>query len=158
VDDLASHRKIAASGIATRVFPAFRPDKALNVNLPEAFNPWVDRLAAASNVDIGNFTQFVDALRQRHDYFHSIAARVSDRGLHHCHSSFCSTVTAAGIFDRARRGQAASPEEREQFASNMMLLFGQLDAEKGWTKQLHLGAYRSANTRRFHELGPDTGF
>ena len=30
----------------------------------------------------------------------------------------------------------------------MMLFFGRLDAEKGWTKQLHLGAYRSANTRR----------
>ena len=39
-----------------------------------------------------------------------------------------------------------------------MLLFGHLDAEKGWTKQLHLGAYRNANTRRLAEAGPDTGF
>jgi len=40
----------------------------------------------------------------------------------------------------------------------MMLFFGHLDAEKGWTKQLHLGAYRSANTRRLQQVGPDTGF
>jgi glucuronate isomerase len=39
-----------------------------------------------------------------------------------------------------------------------MLFFGRLDAEKGWTKQLHLGARRNNNTRRFRELGPDTGY
>ena len=39
-----------------------------------------------------------------------------------------------------------------------MLVFGRLDAEKGWTKQLHLGARRNNNTRRFGDLGPDTGF
>jgi glucuronate isomerase len=39
-----------------------------------------------------------------------------------------------------------------------MYLFGCWDAEKGWTKQLHLGARRNGNTRRFRELGPDTGF
>ena len=33
-----------------------------------------------------------------------------------------------------------SPEEHGQFAAFMMLFFGQLDAAKGWTKQLHLGA------------------
>jgi glucuronate isomerase len=33
-----------------------------------------------------------------------------------------------------------------------------LDAEKGWTKQLHLGALRNTNTRLLRQLGPDTGF
>jgi glucuronate isomerase len=40
----------------------------------------------------------------------------------------------------------------------MMIFFGVLDAERGWTKQLHLGALRSTNSRRLRELGPDTGF
>ncbi len=40
----------------------------------------------------------------------------------------------------------------------MMLFFGRLDAERGWTKQLHLGALRSNNTRLLKQLGPDTGF
>ena len=40
----------------------------------------------------------------------------------------------------------------------MMVFFGHLDAEKGWTKQLHLGARRNANTRAFQTLGRDTGY
>src|SRR5208337_488345 len=47
-DDLRYHKQIAASGLSTRVFPAFRPDKALNVHLPEQFNGWVAKLAEAS--------------------------------------------------------------------------------------------------------------
>jgi len=157
-DDLADHKTIAASGLATKVYPAYRPDKALNVHMPEVFNPWVDRLAAASNIDVNSYQSFTDALRQRHDYFHSMGSRLSDHGLNHCYADFCSDQVAATIFDRARNGHAATPQERSQFASNLMLLFGRLDAEKGWTKQLHLGAYRGANTRRLREVGPDTGF
>jgi glucuronate isomerase len=33
-----------------------------------------------------------------------------------------------------------------------------MDHEKGWAQQFHVGAIRNNNTRRFHELGPDTGF
>src|SRR3954465_11333708 len=68
-DDLSCHKAIATSGLATKVFPTFRPDKALNVHLPEVFNAWVERLGAASNVDIGSFQAFTGALRQRHDFF-----------------------------------------------------------------------------------------
>jgi glucuronate isomerase len=157
-DDLGFHRSIRASGLATRVYPAFRPDKALTVNQPDVFNSWVERVAAASNVDIGCLRDFTDALRKRHDDFHALGARLSDHGLNRCYADSCSEPAAATIFDRARNGQAAGPVEHAQFASYMMLFFGHLDAEKGWTKQLHLGAYRSANTRRLRETGPDTGF
>jgi glucuronate isomerase len=157
-DDLSCHKTIRASGLRTRVLPAFRPDKSLNVHVPEAFNAWVERLEAASNIAIGSFQNFLNAIRQRHDYFHSMGSRLSDHGLNHCYASFCSDRVAAGIFDKARKGQAATPEEQEQFASYMMLLYGQLDTEKNWTKQLHLGAYRNASARRFREIGPDTGF
>ena len=63
-----------------------------------------------------------------------------------------------GIFAKARRGVAASPEEHGRFAAFMMLFFGRLDAGKSWVKQLHLGAMRSANTRMLRQIGPDTGF
>ena len=157
-DDLSCHQAIRASRCATRVYPAFRPDKALNVHLPEQFNAWVDRLSSASNTDISSLQGFTNALRQRHDAFHALGARLSDHGLSQCYASFCSEPVAAAIFSRARKGQSASPQEHEQFASYMMLFFGHLDAEKGWTKQLHLGAYRAASTRRLQQIGPDTGF
>jgi glucuronate isomerase len=157
-DDLSCHKAIAASGIGTRVFPCYRPDKALNVQSPDLFNSWVDKLSAAANVDIAGFADFQNALRKRHDYFHNMGGRLSDHGVNHAFVHFCSEQKAAAIFDKARKGQAATPEEHEQFASNLMLFFGHLDAEKGWTKQLHLGALRNANTRMYRTLGADTGY
>jgi glucuronate isomerase len=157
-DDLEYHRQIAASGLKTRVFPTFRPDKALLVSHPDLFNDWVGKLAAAANIDIGSFQDFLDALKQRHDYFHSLGGRLSDHGLIRCYADFCSEEEAAAIFDEARSCQAASPAEQERFASFLMLYFGRLDAQKGWTKQLHLGARRNNNSRMFARLGADTGY
>jgi len=157
-DDLSYHKQIAASGLKTRVFPTFRPDKALNVHQPETFNAWVGRLAKVSNVDVTGFPRFLDALKQRHDFFHSMGCRLSDHGLNAALSHPCSDERAGEIFERARAFIAATPEEQAQFASFLMLYFGRLDAEKGWTKQLHLMARRSNNTRRLAELGPDTGY
>ncbi len=157
-DDLAWHATIRDSGLGTRVYPTFRPDKALNVHLPEVFNPWVDRLAAAAGIEISNFQSLLDALRLRHDYFHEMGGRLSDHGLNQCFADFCPQAEAAQIFDCARQGKAASPREQHRFASFLMLYFGTLDAEKGWTKQLHLGARRNNNTRAFGQSGPDVGF
>jgi glucuronate isomerase len=157
-DDLAPHRKIAASGLETKVYPAFRPDKSLNVHQPVAFNAWVERLAAAADVHIASLGDFLAALRRRHDNFHQMGCRLSDHGLACCYADFPSERVAAAIFDKTRGGKAAAAGEQSRFASYMMLYFGRLDAEKSWTKQLHLGARRNANTRRMNELGPDTGY
>jgi len=157
-DDLAPHRAIAASGLPTTVFPCYRPDKSLNVHLPDAFNSWVARLETVSNTSIASFSSFVDALKKRHDFFHQMGGRLSDHGINYAYADFCGESEAARIFDRARAGHAATPQEQACFGSYMMLRFGHWDAEKGWTKQLHLGARRNANTRRFGEIGPDTGY
>ncbi|HEX2750082.1 MAG TPA: glucuronate isomerase, partial [Verrucomicrobiales bacterium] len=50
------------------------------------------------------------------------------------------------------------PEQREKFATFIMVRSGQLDAQKGWVKQLHLGPLRNNSSRAFRTLGPDTGF
>jgi glucuronate isomerase len=140
------------------MLPAFRPDRALTVNQPAGFNKWVEQLAAAANIDINSFGAFESALKKRHDFFHSQGCRLSDHGLTHCFADFCSEKVAAGIFDKARDGKSVTPQEHGQFASFLMVFFGQLDAKRGWTKQLHLGALRNNNTRRLKQLGPDTGF
>ena len=158
IDDLKHHEALAASGLATRVRPAYRPDKALTVNQPAAFNEWVNHLAAASNTDIGNLSAFLDALRARHEFFHAHGCRLSDHGLKHCFADFPSDKVAAAIFAKARRGQPVAPQDHAKFAAFMMLFFGRLDAEQGWVKQLHVGALRSNNTRALKQLGPDTGF
>jgi glucuronate isomerase len=156
-DDLRHHQAIAKSNLPTRVFPAFRPDKALAVGKAE-FVPWIERLSQAANVDIRDLNSFLKALRQRHDYFHSLGCRLSDHGLDHCYATRCPERAAATIFSKAREGQAITDDEHTQFASFMMLFFGRLDAEKGWTKQLHLGAERNVNTAAHRKLGADAGF
>ncbi|MGD0814981.1 MAG: glucuronate isomerase [Verrucomicrobiota bacterium] len=157
-DDLKHHDKIAADGLTTRVFPSFRPDKGLSVDQPAAFNVWIARLEQAAGGAIGDLQDFLDALRGRHDFFHARGCRLSDHGLEQCFARPCTVEAAAAVFSNARRGQAASPEEQAQFATFMMVFFGRLDAEKGWVKQLHLGALRNNNSRRLRQLGPDTGF
>lgn len=158
VDTLSDHREFARSGHPAKMLPAFRPDNALAVHSPAQFNRWIERLAAASNVDVNSFGAFTTALKRRHDFFHSQGCRLSDHGMNHCFADFCSEKIAAAIFDKARQGGPVSSEEHAQFASFMMLFFGHLDAKRGWVKQLHLGAMRNNNTRLLKKLGSDTGF
>ena len=156
-DDLCHHRAIANSGLSTRVFPAFRPDKALTIGTPE-FLVWADKLSKASNVDVRNLNSFLDAIRKRHDDFHSAGCRLSDHGLDLCYATPCPEKIAAATFDNARNGKAISGGEAAQFASFMMLFFARLDAENGWTKQLHLGALRNVNSAARKAIGSDTGY
>lgn len=157
-DDLAHHKTIAASGLATRVIPTFRPDKALATHQPAAWNAWVDRLAAAAGVDIRSLGTLLDALKRRHDDFGALGARMSDHGLEKAPAAFCSDAQAKAIFAKARGGKAVTPEEGERWGAFIMLFVARLNAAKGWTMQLHLGAMRNNNTRLLRALGPDTGF
>ena len=157
-DDLRYHAVLAASDFKIKVFPAFRPDKALAVHEPKSFNSWVEKLQRASNVEVANLTSFLEALQARHNFFHDHGCRLSDHGLNHCSAEFCSDQVAARIFAKARKGRAVSPLEHAQFAAYLMLFFGHLDSQRGWVKQLHLGALRSNNARLLKQLGPDTGF
>lgn len=158
-DTLEHHQAIAAGGeLATRVYPTFRPDKALLVDQPEAFNAWTDKLSEVSGIDCGSLGDFLDALKQRHDFFHEMGGRLSDHGMNTVDADDCSEAEARTIYDAARSGNAASPADAAKFRSFLMVFFGHLDAEKGWTKQLHLGAQRNNNTRLLRKLGPDTGF
>lgn len=158
VDDLRWHRQLQGSGCPARVLPAFRPDKALNVHTPEAFNTWTDALAQAAGVEIRRFSDFLDALRKRHDFFHQAGCRLSDHGLSVCPSMDGTEAEASAVFERARSGSAADPAGQQRFAGVLMRFFARLDAEKGWTKQLHLGARRNNNSAALAQLGPDTGF
>jgi glucuronate isomerase len=157
-DSLEHHQSIRALKLETRVYPAFRPDAALNVGQPVAFNSWCERLAKTAGADLSTFSRFLDALKQRHDFFHEQGCRLSDHGLESCFATDCDEQQAARIFDRVRLGHTASPEEARQYGTFLMLYFGHLDAARGWTKQLHLGALRNNNSRMRHNVGPDTGF
>jgi glucuronate isomerase len=157
-DSLDQHEQIKKLGLKTRVYPAFRPDKALIVHTPAAFNAWVEKLAGAAKTTVKSFEDFLGALRKRHDDFHAIGGRLSDHGMETSYAEPCTAAEAKVIFDAAHSGRAASAADQVKFASFLMLEFGRWDAKKQWTKQFHLGALRSNNSRLLKQVGPDTGF
>jgi glucuronate isomerase len=157
-DSLESHKKIQKSSLETVVYPTFRPDRVLNTEDPVKFNEWTDKLAASANIDIVRLSDFLQAIERRHNEFHECGCRLSDHGLDYCYSEACTEAEAASIFHTARAGKSVGSSESAKFASFMMFFFGRLDAEKGWTKQLHLGAYRNVNSKMTSLLGRDTGF
>ena len=157
-DPLTYHQRISASDLPVKVYPTFRADRALDVDQPERFNQWVNRVSSTADIDISRLPHLLDALRARHQAFHDLGGRLSDHGLDRCYADDCTELRAAAIFDKARSGGAATPEERTAFASYLMLFMGHLDAASGWTQQLHLGARRSANTRAGARCGRDTGY
>ena len=157
-DTLHYHQRLQESGLATRVFPTFRPDRALRTTDPASFNKWVEKLGRSTNIEISRLSDFLAALKQRHDDFHQHGCRISDHGLDHCYAEPCSEAEAAAAFARLRSGDVLRGESAARLASYLMVFFGQLDAEKGWTKQLHLGAYRNANGRMLNGHGRDAGF
>lgn len=158
VDSLAEHERINKLGIKTKIYPTFRPDKALGVNAPESYNVWLEKLAGAAGCTITSFDDLLSALKRRHDAFHAVGGRLSDHGMEQALAEPCTHAEATAIFAAARAGKAATPAEWGKFGSYLMLEFGRWDAAKGWTKQLHLGALRNNNTRLLKSLGPDTGF
>lgn len=157
-DDLKPHALLARSTLPTKVLPTFRPDRALAIHQPEAWNAWVDKLAAAADVDIRSLDALLDALKRRHDFFSEMGARMTDHGLEQACADFCTDAEAKAIFRKARAGKPVSPKERDQFATFILLFVGRLNAQKGWVMQLHLGAQRNNNSRLLKQLGPDTGF
>ena len=157
-ESLEVHEKINRSGIKTRVYPTFRPDQALLVNQPAAFNAWLEKLGGAARMGVNSFDDFLAALDKRHAAFHAVGGRLSDHGMESCYAEPCTAAEAKAIYDAARSGKAAGTTERAKFISFLMLEFGRWAAKRDWTKQLHLGALRNNNTRLLAKLGPDTGF
>lgn len=158
VDSLEHHQAIAASDLGITVRPTFRPDKVFTVDQPTVFNAWIDRLEGVTDQNITQLGDLLTAIHKRHDDFHEAGARLSDHGLNACPALTCDDADAAIIFENARSGHPATPEDKEKFTFYLLLLLGRLDAARGWTKQLHLGPFRNTNPTAFNTIGPDSGF
>jgi glucuronate isomerase len=157
-DDLAAHAAVAADeGFAVQMLPTFRPDKAMSVDSAEAFNAYVDRLAAAADLHIADYKVFLDAIRARHGFFHERGCRLSDHGVERIYAEDYRDAEVAASFAKIRGGKELQPDEAARFKSAMLYEFALLNAEKGWTQQLHLNVYRNNRTRLFRELGRDIG-
>lgn len=158
IDDLAQHKRIAEDNCPIKVLPAFRPDKAMNVDDAAVFNDYVNKVEAASNISVSSYSDYLKALKNRHDFFATMGASVSDHGLEQIYAEDYTDTEINLIFDKIRTGAALNQLENHKIKSAMLVEFAKWDCEKGWVQQFHLGALRNNNARMLSQLGPDTGW
>ncbi|MCF7837929.1 MAG: glucuronate isomerase [Candidatus Marinimicrobia bacterium] len=158
-DDLAAHQAIRAdTSFDIQVRPTFRPDKALAIEQPAAFKDWIGKLATAADQPVRSFPELLAALEARLDFFHAQGCRLSDHGLETVYGEPADANVCDRIFRAALAGQAPAAAEADGYKAALLLACGRWYAARNWTMQLHVGAQRNNNSRRFAELGPDTGF
>jgi len=158
IDNLEYHQKIKNENWGIRVLPAFRPDKAMNVDYANNFNNYLTALEKAADISISTYNDYLAALKNRHDYFAANNCSVSDHGLEEIYAEDYTATEIAGIFAKIRSGGELSLTESRKFKSSMLVTFAEWDFEKGFVQQYHLGALRNNNTRMLGQLGPDTGW
>ena len=158
VDSLEYHKAVADSGFEVKMLPTWRPDKAMAVENPEAFRAYMEKLSEVSGVTISKFQDMVDALQKRHDFFESMGCRLSDHGIEEFYADDYTQPEIDAIFDKVYSGKQLTAEEIRKFKSAMLVVFGEMDYESGWTQQFHYGAIRDNNSKMFKLLGSDTGF
>lgn len=158
VDTLEYHQKLAAdASFPVTVLPAWRPDKAMNIEAPG----WMDYLAQLSAVagkQIASFADMKEALRVRMAYFHANGCRLSDHALEYVMYVPASEEAVEAIFAKRLRGQAVTREEELTYKTAFMGFVGREYKKLDWAMQLHYGCKRNNNGLMFRLLGPDTGY
>ena len=158
-DDLAPHARHAENRAAfTKLYPTWRPDKALAVHDLPTWNAWLDRLGAAAGVSVDRLAGLRDALARRHAAFHARGCRASDHGLDRIFAAPYTEREVEGIFAKARAGTALAPDEIERFRAALLYDLAVMDHARGWVQQFHLGAMRNLSARAVRRIGPDTGY
>lgn len=157
-DSLEHHQKIKADGFEIKILPAYRPDKAMNVDDVAGFNAYVDKVQQVSDISVSSYDDYLKGLKKRHDFFATMGCSVSDHGLEQVYAEDYTDAEIKNIFDKIRGGTALSYAENLKFKSAMLIEFAKWDHEKGWVQQYHLGALRNNNARMLKQLGADTGW
>lgn len=156
IDSLEWHRKIKEDGFEVKVLPAWRPDKAMNIEKAD-FAQYIAKLAKVSGVEIKDFDSLIEALKNRMDFFAENGCTVSDHGLEYVmYESYEPAEVNEIVKTRLSDGVLTKTEERK-YKTAFMTALGREYAKKNWVMQLHYGVQRDLNKKVFNALGPDAG-
>ena len=158
IDSLEYHKKIAEDEtFDVQVLPAWRPDKAMNLEKPEYLD-YLAKLSAVSGIEVNSFASLMEALKVRLDYFEAAGCSVSDHALEYVMYAPASDEEIEAIFAKRLAGGTITKEEELKFKTAYMLVLGKEYNKRDWVMQLHYGCKRDNNTFRYSQLGPDTGY
>jgi len=158
IDNLEHHKKISDNNFEIKVLPTFRPDKVLAIENPVTYNQYLNKLGELTKLDIISFTELLDALKKRHDFFAAMGCKLSDHGIDTFYAENFTADEISKIFQKVRNGKTPGPYETRKYKSALLLELGIMNYEKGWTQQFHYGALRNNNSLMLNKTGPDTGF
>ena len=108
-DDLRWHKMIAEHPFGTKVIPAWRPDKAMAIEDPVAYKAYLKQLGEAAGKEIDSYTDLVEALQVRHDFFALMGCKLSDHGLETFYAADYTRLEIELIFKKVLLGKAPSP-------------------------------------------------
>ncbi len=156
-DTLEFHKKLRGA-FEIGVFPTWRPDNVVKTEDPVKFKAYIGKLEKASGTAIKNFSSLVEALDNRHKFFHQMGTKASDHGLDRFYYTTFTATDADKAFRKVMKGGFLSEEEAEKYKAAIMTELCRLNHKRGWTQQFHVGAMRNNNVRMFRQMGPDTGW
>lgn len=157
-DTLEYHSLLAKEpSFKCKVLPAFRPDKALNIDQP-TFIPWLRSLEEVSGVKIGSYKEMTEVLKTRLDLFEKLGCRASDHAFGYVPYLRADENELEKIFKKAVAGETLTIGESDKYRTELFRFFAKEYAKRGWGCEIHIGAMRNNNTAMFKKLGPDTGF
>jgi glucuronate isomerase len=125
----------------------FRPD------WPE----YVGRLGERVGTKLKSAADLVAALQTCHDYFADHGCVASDHGLEIPYGFDVDAEDADSVFRKAMARKNLDMDECIAFMSWVLHQVGEMDADKGWVFQLHIGAVRDVRNSLFNAIGPDAG-
>ena len=140
-----------------KVLPAFRPDKAFLIGT-SAFVSWIEAMENAAEMKIISFEELKTALLKRIEFFDSMGCRASDHSFAYCPYTEATDEELEEIFKKALSCVTFTTDELDKYRTALLQFLGREYAKKGWVMELHLGAMRNNNTKKFELLGADTGF
>ena len=158
IDSLEWHKKIAEDdSFDVQVLPAWRPDKAMNIEKPD-FADYIGKLSAASGVKVTDLASLKEALKNRMAFFAANGCSVSDHGLEYVMYLPADDAEVDAIFKKALAGQTLTKEEQTKYKTAFMLFVAKEYNRLNWVMQLHYGCKRDNNAFMYNKLGADTGF
>lgn len=158
IDSLEWHKKMNADkSLKTTVRPAFRPDKAINVEL-DWFADWVNKLSKVVEFKIESLEDLCKALALRIKFFDSMGSKLSDHALDVVHYAPSTYEEANAIFKKGMVNEAITPEEEDKYKGYVLVFLGKEYSKYGWVQQYHIGALRNNSKSMLKVIGPDTGF
>lgn len=157
-DTLEYHKLLAEDkSFKCKVLPAFRPDKALGIELP-GYNDWVAALENVIGRSVTSFTELKKALLERIEFFAEMGCRASDHAFTYVPYNRAGEEELNAIFARQLKGEALSKDEIDKYKTELMLFLAGEYNRLGWGMEIHIGAMRNNNGVMFKKLGPDTGY